>query len=127
MTIFDDGAYRLVRTVQLSADADDVRYDARGKHVIVGYGGEKSLYGAPNAAASRRRAGVPDKKEIQVAGPERRQDAAGPESAQERWTSQAQGRPGRPMGHDRECTLGICFSFRKGDAHDVEIVDYHRG
>ena len=21
----------------------------------------------------------------------------------------------------------ICFSFRKGDAHDVEIVDYHSG
>lgn len=21
----------------------------------------------------------------------------------------------------------ICFEFRKGDAHDVEIVDYHRG
>lgn len=21
----------------------------------------------------------------------------------------------------------ICFSFRKGDAYDVEIVDYHRG
>ena len=21
----------------------------------------------------------------------------------------------------------ICFTFRKGDAHDVEIVDYHRG
>jgi toxin HigB-1 len=21
----------------------------------------------------------------------------------------------------------ICFSFRKGDAHEVEIVDYHRG
>lgn len=21
----------------------------------------------------------------------------------------------------------ICFSFRKGDAHDVEIVDYHKG
>ena len=21
----------------------------------------------------------------------------------------------------------ICFAFRKGDAHDVEIVDYHRG
>jgi proteic killer suppression protein len=21
----------------------------------------------------------------------------------------------------------ICFSFRKGDAHDVEIIDYHRG
>ena len=21
----------------------------------------------------------------------------------------------------------ICFEFRRGDAHDVEIVDYHRG
>jgi toxin HigB-1 len=21
----------------------------------------------------------------------------------------------------------ICFVFRKGDAHDVEVVDYHRG
>lgn len=21
----------------------------------------------------------------------------------------------------------VCFEFRKGDAHDVEIVDYHRG
>jgi toxin HigB-1 len=21
----------------------------------------------------------------------------------------------------------ICFEFRKGDAHEVEIVDYHRG
>jgi proteic killer suppression protein len=21
----------------------------------------------------------------------------------------------------------ICFSFKRGDAHDVEIVDYHRG
>ena len=22
---------------------------------------------------------------------------------------------------------GICFEFRKGDAHAVEIVDYHKG
>ena len=22
---------------------------------------------------------------------------------------------------------GICFEFRKGNAHNVEIVDYHRG
>jgi proteic killer suppression protein len=21
----------------------------------------------------------------------------------------------------------ICFEFRKGDAHELEIVDYHRG
>ena len=26
--------------------------------------------------------------------------------------------------NDRWC---ICFEFRKGDAHEVEIVDYHRG
>ena len=43
--IFDGGTFRLLQTVKLSADSDNVRYDARGKHVIVGYGGEKSLYG----------------------------------------------------------------------------------
>ncbi len=21
----------------------------------------------------------------------------------------------------------VCFEFRKGDAHEVEIVDYHKG
>jgi DNA-binding beta-propeller fold protein YncE len=43
--IFDGGTFQLLQTVKLSADADNVRYDTRGKHVIVGYGGEKSLYG----------------------------------------------------------------------------------
>jgi DNA-binding beta-propeller fold protein YncE len=43
--IFDGGTLRLLQTVKLTADVDNVRYDARGKHVIVGYGGEKSLYG----------------------------------------------------------------------------------
>jgi DNA-binding beta-propeller fold protein YncE len=42
---FDGGTFQLLQTVKLSSDADNVRYDARGKHVIVGYGGEKSLYG----------------------------------------------------------------------------------
>ncbi len=31
------------------------------------------------------------------------------------------------MGDDREHALAHLLSFRKGDAHDVEIVDYHRG
>jgi hypothetical protein len=43
--IFDGGTFALLQTVKLSADADNVRYDARGKHVVVGYGGEKSLNG----------------------------------------------------------------------------------
>jgi DNA-binding beta-propeller fold protein YncE len=43
--IFDGTTFQLLATVKLSADADNVRYDARGKHVIVGYGGEKSLNG----------------------------------------------------------------------------------
>jgi proteic killer suppression protein len=29
------------------------------------------------------------------------------------------------MGHDDRWR--ICFEFRKGDAFDVEIVDYHKG
>ena len=28
------------------------------------------------------------------------------------------------ISHDR---WRICFEFRKGDAYDVEIVDYHKG
>lgn len=43
--IFDGTSFQLLQTVKLSSDADNVRYDARGRHVIVGYGGEKSLYG----------------------------------------------------------------------------------
>src|SRR4029077_13124699 len=32
-------------TVTLDLDADNVRYDARGKHIVVGFGGEKFLAG----------------------------------------------------------------------------------
>jgi hypothetical protein len=43
--MYDGGTLRLLKTVKYPADADNVRYDARGKRVIVGYGGEKFLYG----------------------------------------------------------------------------------
>jgi DNA-binding beta-propeller fold protein YncE len=43
--IFDGDNFRLLQTVKYSADADNLRYDARARHVIVGYGGEKFLYG----------------------------------------------------------------------------------
>ena len=29
------------------------------------------------------------------------------------------------MGDDHQCPWRICFRFDAGDAHDVEIVDYH--
>jgi hypothetical protein len=43
--VFDGSTFSLLQAVKLSADADNVRYDARSNKVIVGYGGEKTLYG----------------------------------------------------------------------------------
>ena len=43
--VFDGTTFQLLRTVKLSSDADNIRYDARRKHIIVGYGGEKFLAG----------------------------------------------------------------------------------
>ena len=43
--IFDGTTFQLLQTVKLSADADNIRYDARRKRVLVGYGGEKFLSG----------------------------------------------------------------------------------
>jgi DNA-binding beta-propeller fold protein YncE len=43
--IFDGRTFALVRTVHLSSDADNMRYDAVRKHVLVDYGGEKYLFG----------------------------------------------------------------------------------
>ena len=53
--IFDGTTFALQKTVQLSADADNIRYDARRKHVLIDYGGEKFLRGKVEA-----RAGVKD-------------------------------------------------------------------
>jgi hypothetical protein len=43
--IFDGTTFHLLQTVTLDLDADNVRYDARSKHIIVGFGGEKFLAG----------------------------------------------------------------------------------
>jgi DNA-binding beta-propeller fold protein YncE len=43
--IFDGTTFQLLQTVTLDLDADNVRYDARTKYVVVGYGGEKFLAG----------------------------------------------------------------------------------
>jgi DNA-binding beta-propeller fold protein YncE len=43
--IFDGTTFQLLETVSLDLDADNVRYDARSKHIVIGYGGEKFLGG----------------------------------------------------------------------------------
>src|SRR5437870_12739435 len=45
--MFDGKTFQLLQTIKYSADSDNLRYDAKNKHVIVGYGGEKFIYGAP--------------------------------------------------------------------------------
>src|SRR3974377_428170 len=45
--MFDGKTFQLLQTTKYSADSDNLRYDTRNKHVIVGYGGEKFIYGAP--------------------------------------------------------------------------------
>jgi hypothetical protein len=43
--VLDGGTFALLATAQLSADADNMRFDARNKHLVVAYGGEKFLNG----------------------------------------------------------------------------------
>ena len=43
--IFDGTTFKLLQTVTLDLDADNVRYDAHGKHIVIGFGGEKFLAG----------------------------------------------------------------------------------
>jgi hypothetical protein len=45
--MFEGKTFQLLQTIKYAADSDNLRYDARNKHVIVGYGGEKFIYGAP--------------------------------------------------------------------------------
>lgn len=45
MKIFDGTGFQLLESVKLSSHADNIRYDARSKRVIVDYGGKKFLGG----------------------------------------------------------------------------------
>ena len=83
--VFDGGSYQLLGAAKFSADADNIRYDARAQRVIVGYGdgalaflnpngkktGEIALDAHPESfqlekSGNRAFVNVPDKKEIQV-------------------------------------------------------------
>lgn len=84
--LFDAGTFQLLKTVKFSGDADNIRYDARGHRIIVGYGdgalgfldpsgkkiGEIALDAHPESfqlekTGTRVFVNVPDQKEIQVA------------------------------------------------------------
>lgn len=84
--LFDAATFQLLATVHLSGDADNIRYDARARRIIVGYGdgalalldsngkktGEISLDAHPESfqlETTRHRVfvNVPDAKEIEVA------------------------------------------------------------
>jgi hypothetical protein len=58
--MFDGKTFQLLQTIKYSADADNLRYDAKNKHVIVGYGGEKFLYGAPTRQQGDGAMGIMD-------------------------------------------------------------------
>src|ERR1700680_4754484 len=43
--IYDGTTFQLLQSCTLDLDADNVRFDARNNHIVVGYGGEKFLAG----------------------------------------------------------------------------------
>jgi DNA-binding beta-propeller fold protein YncE len=84
--VFDAGTFQLLETVKFSGDADNIRYDTRGRRVVVGFGdgalgfldangkktGEIALDAHPESfqlekTGTRVFVNVPDRKEIQVA------------------------------------------------------------
>ena len=50
--VFDGATFQLLDTVKFSDDADNIRYDARSRGVVVGYGGEKGLRGRPQGSGA---------------------------------------------------------------------------
>lgn len=50
--IYDGTGFQLLVTVKLSDDADNIRYDARSRNVVVGYGGEKALRSRPQGSGA---------------------------------------------------------------------------
>ena len=83
--VFDAGKYQLLHTIHLGRDSDNIRYDQRGRRVIVGFGagalafldssgnktGEVALDAHPESfqlekAGTRAFVNAPDRKQIEV-------------------------------------------------------------
>src|SRR2546427_8261935 len=57
--MFDGKTFQLLQTIKYSADSDNLRYDDKNKHVIVGYGGGKIIYwGPPRPQGGRAVGGI---------------------------------------------------------------------
>jgi hypothetical protein len=50
--IYNGTGFQLLATVKFSDDADNIRYDARSRSVVVGYGGEKALRSRPQGSGA---------------------------------------------------------------------------
>ena len=50
--IYDGTTFQLLEAVKFSDDADNIRYDARSRSAVVGYGGEKALRGRPQGSGA---------------------------------------------------------------------------
>jgi DNA-binding beta-propeller fold protein YncE len=48
--VYDGTGFQLVTTIKFSDDADNIRYDAHSRSVVVGYGGEKALRSRPQGS-----------------------------------------------------------------------------
>jgi DNA-binding beta-propeller fold protein YncE len=85
VTMFDASSYQLLHTTNLGGNADNIRYDSRGRRVLVGFGagalafldsngkktGEVALDSHPESfqlekTGTRAFVNVPDRKEIEV-------------------------------------------------------------
>jgi DNA-binding beta-propeller fold protein YncE len=74
--IFDGATYKLITTIDLGDDADDLRYDAAAKQVYVGYGdGVEGAIGVVDAATNKlvrsyKVGDHPESFQLETSGPE---------------------------------------------------------
>jgi DNA-binding beta-propeller fold protein YncE len=50
--VYDGTGFQLLATIKFSDDADNIRYDARSRGAVVGYGGEKALRSRPQGSGA---------------------------------------------------------------------------
>jgi DNA-binding beta-propeller fold protein YncE len=76
LNIFDGATYKLITTIDLGDDADDLRYDAAAKQVYVGYGdGDAGAIGVVDAATDKlvrsyKVGDHPESFQLETSGPE---------------------------------------------------------
>jgi DNA-binding beta-propeller fold protein YncE len=108
--IFDGTTYAPVATAKFSSDADNLRFDARSKRVIVGYGGEKFVGGKAVAPQGERGKGDGALAFVDANG------KAGPEISVD----------AHPESFQLEKT-GTRVFVNVPDRHEVQVADLAKG